>query len=212
MGLDLRYNLNEMKIFCIGRNYVDHAKELGNEIPEEPIIFLKPQTAYLPNNSDIPYPSFTKNFHYETEIVLKMDKKGKSISEEKAKNFYSELTVGLDLTARDLQNELREKQLPWELSKGFDSSALVGDFIPRPTDPYAMNFKLLRSGQQVQEGHTKNLIFSFERLISFISIYFTIEQDDLISTGTPVGVGSLEKGDTVEAFVEDQKLLSSKVV
>jgi len=201
-----------MKIFCIGRNYKDHAEELGDAIPEEPIIFLKPPTAYLPNNSDIPYPSFTKKFHYETEIVLKMDKKGKNLSEEEAKDFYSQLTVGLDLTARDVQYDLIDKKLPWELGKAFDSSALVGDFIPKPIDPYAMNFKLLRSGQQVQEGHTKNLIFSFERLISFISIYFTIEKDDLIFTGTPVGVGPLEKGDTVEAYIEDQKLLSSKVV
>ncbi len=201
-----------MKIFCVGRNYVDHAKELGNAIPENPIIFIKPPTAYLSSNSDFPYPSFSQNVQYETEIVIKLNKKGKNISKEEAKNYYSEITVGIDFTARDIQNELKEKKLPWELAKGFDFSALVGDFISKPNSIYNLNFKLLKNGELAQQGNTKDVIFSFEKLISFTSTYFTIEAEDLMYTGVPVGVGQVKKGDVLEGFIEEQKLLYCKVV
>lgn len=201
-----------MKIFCVGRNYVDHAKELDNEVPTTPIIFMKPPTAYLENGQDFPYPSFSKNVHYETEIVLKLNKGGKNITEEEANEYYSEITVGSDFSARDLQFDFIKKGLPWELCKGFDNSALVGKFIPKPQDMYNITFKLIKNGQIAQEGNTKDVIFSFEKLISFISTYFTLEQGDLIYTGVPAGVGPVEKGDMLEGFIEDQKLFDCKVV
>lgn len=201
-----------MKIFCVGRNYVDHAKELGNAVPDNPIIFIKPPTAYLESGQAFHYPSFSTNVQYETEIVLKISKQGKEISEDEAKDFYSELTVGIDFTARDVQNELKEKRLPWELAKGFDNAALVGEFMPKPNDVYDINFKLLKNGELAQKGNTKDVIFSFEKLISFTSKYFTFEPDDLIFTGVPAGVGNMDKGDDLEGLIEDKKLFSCKVV
>jgi len=201
-----------MKIFCLGQNYIDHAKEMGFEIPAEPVIFMKPPTAFLEPGKPFEYPSFSKDAEYETEIVLKIDKKGKNISEEDAQDYYSQLTVGIDFTARDLQHALVPKGLPWEIAKGFDGSAFVGDFIPKPANTKAIDFKLLRAGKAIQEGHTKNLIFSFEQVISYISKFFTIEPGDLIYTGTPVGVGDVYRGDTLEGFIGDQKLFTCKVV
>lgn len=201
-----------MKIFCVGRNYVDHAKELGNAVPENPIIFLKPTTAYLASGQLFHYPAFSSNVQYETEIVIKINKKGKDISESEAKDYYSELTVGIDFTARDIQSELKEKGLPWELAKGFDNAGLVGEFIAKPTDCYDINFKLLKNGELAQAGNTKDVIFSFEKLISFTSIYFTLEPGDLLFTGVPAGVGKVEKGDSLEGFIENKKLFECKVI
>jgi acylpyruvate hydrolase len=201
-----------MKIFCLGQNYIDHAKEMGFDIPTEPVIFMKPPTAYLEPGRPFEYPSFSKDAEYELEIVLKMDKKGKNVSEEDAKDFYSEITVGIDFTARDLQHGFVKKGLPWEIAKGFDGSAFVGEFISKPKDTRAIDFKLLRNGHVVQEGHTKNLIFSFEQVISYISKYFTIEIGDIIYTGTPVGVGDVARGDSLEGYMGEQKLFTCSVV
>lgn len=201
-----------MKIFCVGKNYAEHAKEFDNEVPEEPVIFLKPPTSYLPNHSDFPYPAFSKNLHYEMEIVLKINKNGSQIAEEDADSYYSEITAGIDFTARDIQYQLKDKGLPWERAKGFDKSALVGDFIEKPQDVADLDFYLLQNGEKVQSGNTKDVLFSFAEIISFISRFFTLEKDDLIFTGTPVGVGPVNKGDYLEGFVQDQKLFDCRVV
>jgi len=201
-----------MKIFCVGENYAEHAKELGNKIPTEPVIFMKSPTAYVPNNSDVPYPSFSQNFHYEMEIVLKINKTGTQIQEADAGTYYSEITAGIDFTARDLQFTLREKGLPWEICKGFDKSALIGDVIERPQDIGVIDFYLLKNGEKVQSGNTRDLIFSFDKIISYISRFFTLEKDDVIFTGTPVGVGPVQKGDHLEGFVNDKKLLDCKII
>lgn len=201
-----------MKIFCIGRNYSEHAHELSNVVPDRPIVFIKPPTAYLKNGRPFPYPSFSSDVQHETEIVLKMDKHGKDVPESACSDFYSEITLGIDFTARDVQRDLKKKNLPWELAKGFDCSALVGRFIPKPANMYDLNFRLLKNEQLAQRGSTKDVLFSFEKLISFISIYFTIEPGDLIYTGTPVGVDKVQQGDVLEGFIQDQKLLATSVI
>lgn len=202
-----------MKIIAIGRNYPEHAKELNNPIPLEPVIFLKPDTALLKNNECFYLPDFSENIQYEAEIVLRIGKHGKHIAEKFAASYISAITIGIDFTARDVQAELKAKGLPWELAKAFDHSAPVGDF-QEITDQAALSdipFHLLLNGQQVQTGNTSDMLFSFERLISFVSARITLRQGDLIFTGTPPGVGKVNKGDVLEGFIRNQPLLRISV-
>lgn len=198
-----------MKIIAIGRNYEEHAKELNNPVPEAPVIFLKPDTAVLKDNKPFYHPEFSQDIHHEIELVLKICKEGKYISEKFAGNYFDEIGLGIDFTARDIQNRHKEKGLPWELAKAFDNSAPVSRFIPKQNfeNLYRVNFRLERNNQVVQQGNTENLIFSFERIISFVSEFITLKKGDLIFTGTPKGVGKISVGDHLEGFLENEKLL-----
>ncbi len=185
-----------MKIICIGRNYGAHAKELGNEVPEKPVIFCKPDTALLKNNEPFYIPDFSKDVHHEIEVVIKIDKMGKSIAPQFAHKYYSEFTLGVDFTARDLQTELKAKGLPWELAKAFDNSAVIGNFITKETvDLNNFEFELSKNNALVQQGNTKDMLFNADTIISFVSQYFTLKTGDLIFTGTPAGVGAVNIGD-----------------
>ncbi len=202
-----------MKIICVGRNYADHAKELGNEIPDEPVIFMKPKSALLQSHTPFYYPEFSNELHYECELVLRVCKNGKYIQERHAVNYYNGITVGIDFTARDIQNELKAKGLPWEKAKAFDNSAAVGKFID--TTPALnrknINFSLLKNKEEVQKGNSGDMIFSFDALIANISNYFSLNIGDLIFTGTPAGVGECVVGDVLEVFLEKENLLSVEV-
>jgi 2-keto-4-pentenoate hydratase/2-oxohepta-3-ene-1,7-dioic acid hydratase in catechol pathway len=201
-----------MKIICIGRNYGEHAKELGNEIPEDPVIFMKPDTAILKKGSDFYIPEFSDDVHYELEVVLKVSKGGKYIQKENAGKHYDEIGLGIDFTARDLQSKLKGKGLPWELAKGFDGSAVVSDFISKENyDLQNLNFSLTKNNDEVQDGNTNEMIFSFDDIISFASQYFTLRVGDLIFTGTPKGVGKVSENDILEAYLENEKLFSLKI-
>ena len=201
-----------MKIICIGRNYAEHAKELGNEIPENPVIFMKPDTAVLKKGSDFYIPEFSDDVHYELEIVLKISKGGKYIQLENADKHYDEIGLGIDFTARDLQSQLKEKGLPWELAKGFDGSAVVSDFYKKENfDLENLNFSLLKNKEKVQDGNSSLMLFSPEKIIVFVSQYFTLKVGDLIFTGTPKGVGNVAENDILEAFLEDQKVFDLRI-
>lgn len=201
-----------MKIFCIGRNYVDHAKELNNKVPSQPMVFMKPPTALLINGAPFYYPDFSSNIHYEAELVVKIAKNGKYVAEEFALDYISAMTIGLDLTARDLQQKCKEKGHPWEIAKGFDNSAVLGSWIPfEKSKSKDLSFSLKMNGKQVQAGHTSDLIFQLETLISHISKFFTIQQGDLIYTGTPAGVGPIKIGDQLVGSLEGQELLQCAI-
>jgi 2-keto-4-pentenoate hydratase/2-oxohepta-3-ene-1,7-dioic acid hydratase in catechol pathway len=201
-----------MKIICVGRNYGEHAKELGNEIPEDPVIFMKPDTALLKKGSDFYIPEFSDDIHYELEVVLKISKGGKYIQKENASKHYDEIGLGIDFTARDLQSKLKGKGLPWELAKGFDGSAVVSDFVSKNSyDLENLNFSLMKNNEKVQDGNTREMIFSPEDIIAFASQYFTLRVGDLIFTGTPKGVGKVSENDLLEAYLEDQKLFALKI-
>ena len=201
-----------MKIICIGRNYAEHAKELGNEIPENPVIFMKPDTAILKKGSDFYIPEFSDDVHYELEVVLKISKGGKYIQEDKASNHFDEIGLGIDFTARDLQSKLKEKGLPWELAKGFDGSAIVSEFYKKSDfDMRNLSFSLMKNKEKVQDGNTSMMIFSPEKIIAFVSQYFTLKTGDLIFTGTPQGVGKVDENDILQAFLEDEKVLDLRI-
>ncbi len=202
-----------MKIICIGRNYADHAKELGNEIPEEPVIFMKPKSALLQAHTPFYYPEFTNELHYEGELVLRISKNGKYIQERHAANYYNGITVGIDFTARDIQEECKKKGLPWEKAKAFDNSAAVGKFIDIKPDfkKANVNFSLKLNSKEVQKGNSGEMLFNFDSIIAHISNYFSLNIGDLIFTGTPAGVGECVVGDMLEVFLEDQSLLSVEV-
>ncbi|MFT6165712.1 MAG: 2-keto-4-pentenoate hydratase/2-oxohepta-3-ene-1,7-dioic acid hydratase in catechol pathway [Vicingaceae bacterium] len=202
-----------MKIICIGRNYAAHAKELNNPVPKEPVIFLKPDTALLPKSMPFFYPSFSKDVHYEAELVVKIDRVGKNISQKFAHKYYSELTVGIDFTARDLQQECKEKGLPWERAKAFDGSAPVGKFLPKESfqNVNDLKFSLKMNGEIKQQGNTANMLFSINAIIAYASQFFTLKIGDLIFTGTPEGVGPISVNDSFEAFLEDEKVLDLKI-
>lgn len=201
-----------MKIICIGRNYAEHAKELGNEIPENPVIFMKPDTAVLKKGSDFYIPEFSEDIHYELEVVLKISKGGKYIQEEKAGNYFEEIALGIDFTARDLQSKLKEIGLPWELAKGFDGSAVISDFYKKEDyDLKNLQFSLLKNKEEVQNGNTSLMLFSPEKIIAFVSKYFTLKTGDLIFTGTPKGVGKVAENDILEAYLEDKKVLDLRI-
>ncbi|QHS54009.1 fumarylacetoacetate hydrolase family protein [Mucilaginibacter sp. 14171R-50] len=198
-----------MKIIAIGRNYAEHAKELNNPVPTTPVIFMKPDTALLKDNKPFYHPDFSQDIHHEIEIVLKVSKEGKYVSEKFAASYFEEIALGVDFTARDIQTKHKEKGLPWELAKAFDHSAPVSNFLPKDkfADIYNLNFKLDLNGETRQQGNTQNLLFSFERIIAFVSQYITLKKGDLIFTGTPEGVGKVQVGDRLEGFLEGEKLL-----
>jgi len=205
-----------MKIICIGRNYIDHAKELNNPVPEEPVFFIKPDTALLRNNSPfyLPPEDFLGEIHYETELVIKINKAGKAIPKQFAPNYYDEIGIGFDLTARQLQQQLKEKGLPWEKAKAFDFSAPIGmEFIPKQelNIREGINFSLKINNNTVQQGNTKDMIFDFDEIISYVSKYVTLRTGDYIYTGTPKGVGKLHKGDLLQAYIEDRLMLEMEV-
>ncbi len=199
-----------MKIIAIGRNYAAHAKELNNSVPTKPIIFLKPDTAVLKDNKPFYLPDFSSDIHYELEIVLKVCKEGKHIAEKFASNYYDEIGLGIDFTARDIQAQHKEKGLPWELAKAFDNSAAISNFLPKSDfeDMYQLQFELQINKETRQKGHTENLLFSFENIISFVSQYITLKKGDLIFTGTPEGVGRVNQGDQLEAWLMGKQLLN----
>ncbi|MEO8085399.1 MAG: fumarylacetoacetate hydrolase family protein [Bacteroidota bacterium] len=198
-----------MKIICIGRNYVEHAAELKNEVPGEPVFFMKPDTALLQKGKDFYIPDFSNDIHHEVELVLRICKEGKNIAEEFASKYYDQVSVGLDFTARDIQQKQKEKGLPWEPAKAFDSSAPLGDFIPvaELKNRNDVNFELKKNGVTVQSGQSAMMIFSFEKIIAFVSRYVTLRKGDFIFTGTPKGVSRIEEGDQLEAFLEGRSLL-----
>ena len=201
-----------MKIICIGRNYAEHAKELGNEVPENPVIFMKPDTAILKKGTDFYIPEFSDDVHYELEVVLKMSKGGKYIQEENAAGYFNEIGLGIDFTARDLQSSLKAKGLPWELAKGFDGSAVLSEFFSKENyDLSKLQFSLNKNSAKVQEGDTSLMIFSAEKIIAFVSQYFTLKAGDLIFTGTPAGVGKVVENDILEGFLEDKKVLHVRI-
>lgn len=202
-----------MKIFCIGRNYADHAKELNNPIPSEPLIFMKPPTALLVNNKPFFYPDFTKDLHHEGEIVLRICKNGRSVQPEFASRYFDAVAFGIDFTARDLQEKLKQKGQPWEIAKGFDRSAPLSQWVPisELKNAQDIDFQLIKNGEAVQHGHTRDLIFSFETLIVHISKYFTLQKGDMVFTGTPAGVGPVKIGDVLEGFIEGRHLLTCPI-
>lgn len=202
-----------MKIICIGRNYIDHAKELNNPVPIEPIFFLKPDTALIRNNQPFFYPDFSNDIHYEVEILVKFDKVGKNIAEKFAHRYYSEIGIGIDFTARDLQNKCKEKGLPWEIAKSFDGAAPISKFIKLVDfgDIQSLDFKLELNGQLIQQGNTRDMIFSVDKLIQHVSRFFTIKIGDLMFTGTPAGVGPVKIGDRLTAYIGDKKMLDFQI-
>ena len=202
-----------MKIFCIGRNYALHAKELGNAIPESPVVFMKPVTALLKNNLPFFYPEFSEAIEYEAELVLKISKNGKHVQSKFAKDYYDEITVGIDFTARYLQSKLKEKGLPWELAKAFDQSAVLGEFVSfdQLKNKDEISFSLLKNGSIAQEGTSKDVLFTFDELICFISQYFTLQAGDLIYTGTPAGVAKVAIGEKYEGLLEGRKVFECEI-
>jgi acylpyruvate hydrolase len=202
-----------MKIIAIGRNYAAHAKELNNEVPTKPVIFLKPDTAVLKDNKPFYIPDFSNDVHFELEVVLKICKEGKHIAEKFAANYYDEIGLGIDFTARDIQSQLKEKGLPWELAKAFDNSAAISNFLPKTnfTDLYDLGFELKINNETRQNGHTSNLLFSFEKIIAFVSQYITLKKGDLIFTGTPEGVGQIKQGDRLAAWLAGEQLLNFNI-
>lgn len=202
-----------MKIFCVGRNYTEHASELGNEVPDEPVLFMKPKNALIQNHTPFYYPEFTNELHYEVELVVRVNKNGKYVQPKHALNYINAISVGIDFTARDIQKELKEKGLPWERAKAFDNSAAIGDLVEYKNGSGLkdLTFSLKKNGEVVQQGNSSQMIFSVEDIISNISNYFSLNIGDLIFTGTPAGVGECVVGDKLEAFLGDKKLLEIEV-
>lgn len=202
-----------MKIICIGRNYLAHVKELDNDLPTQPMFFMKPATALLLPHNPFFYPDFSKEIHYETELVLRICKSGRSIDEKFASNYYDAITVGIDFTARDLQRECKAKGHPWEIAKAFDSSAPIGEFkkISTLKSPDDIAFGMKLNGEWVQQGHSRDMIFSFDKIISHVSRFVTLKEGDYIFTGTPQGVGEVHIGDKLELFLEGESVFWFRV-
>ncbi len=203
-----------MKIICIGRNYADHAKELKNEVPTEPVFFMKPDSALLPQNHPFYIPEFTQDLHHEIEVVIRINRLGKHIHRKFAHRYYSEIGLGIDFTARDVQAKCKEKGLPWEKAKAFDHSAPVSkQFIDKAefADLNNLNFSLENNGKVVQQGNTKDLLFSFDVLIEYLSQFVTLKIGDLIFTGTPAGVAKVNPGDRLIGKLENQEMLNLEV-
>lgn len=204
-----------MKIICIGRNYAEHIRELNNEVPDEPVIFIKPDSALLRNNAPFFLPEFSNDVHHEVELVIKINKLGKHIPLPFARDYYSEIALGIDFTARDLQTKLKEKGLPWEKAKGFDHSAVISKFMPldhfgfSPKDSIkSLNFSLQKNNVTVQQGNTDFMINNIDEIISHVSQYFTLKIGDYIFTGTPAGVGKVSPNDHLIGFIEDTEMFS----
>ena len=202
-----------MKIICIGRNYLDHAKELGNKIPTSPLFFLKPDTAIQPKGHPFFIPDFSNNIHFEVELVVKISKNGKNIDEKFAHKYYDEIGIGIDFTARDIQEDCKKNGLPWEKAKGFDGSAQISnEFINKKLLKLEdIHFSLNLNNSLMQKGNSKNMIFSFDQIISYISKYYTLRAGDLIYTGTPSGVGKVEIGDSLSCFINGREMLKVKI-
>lgn len=202
-----------MKILCIGRNYADHAKELNNQVPTEPVVFMKPDSAILPKGNAFFIPEFSENVQHEIELVVRIDRLGKHIEERFAHRYYSEITLGIDFTARDLQQKLKDKGLPWEKAKAFDGSAFLGPWLNKEKISSLENlqFSLKKNGEIVQKGNTADMLFSVDRLIAELSKYFTLKIGDIIYTGTPAGVGAVAPNDLLELFLEKEKLAQLRV-
>ncbi len=202
-----------MKIIAIGRNYADHIEELKNERPSEPVVFLKPDTAMLKDNAPFYYPDFSKDIQHEVEIILKINKEGRYIEEKFAHKYYDEIGVGIDFTARDLQQKCKEKGLPWEIAKAFNGSAPVSGFVPKSNfeNLKALDFSLKVNGELRQQGNTSLMLFSFDYMISYVSQFFTFKKGDIIFTGTPKGVGPVQIGDRLEAFVMNEKMMDFQI-
>ncbi len=202
-----------MKIFCIGRNYADHAKELNNPVPENPLVFMKPTTALLIKDRHFFYPEFSNDIHYEGEVVLKIGKNGRHIQPEFALSYIDGIGYGIDFTARDIQQKLKSKGHPWEIAKGFDHSAAISEFIPyEGMNPQDINIVTKLNGETVQDGNTKDLLFSFQDILVYLSKYFIVQQGDYIYTGTPAGVGPIKVGDKIEGYINGQKLLKCDIM
>lgn len=202
-----------MKILCIGRNYLLHVNELANEVPSEPVVFMKPDTALLKNNAPFFYPSFSEAIHFEAEIIIRISKEGKNIAEKFAHKYYDSIGLGIDFTARDIQEKAKANKLPWLLSKGFNGSAPVSEFFPLENfkDTKNIGFSLKLNGEEKQRGNTSEMIFSFESIISFVSTYITLKKGDIIFTGTPSGVGPIKINDTLEGYLEENKVLQVEI-
>jgi 2-keto-4-pentenoate hydratase/2-oxohepta-3-ene-1,7-dioic acid hydratase in catechol pathway len=207
-----------MKIICIGRNYAEHIRELNNEIPDEPVIFIKPDSALLRNNAPFFIPEFSNDVHYEVELVIKINKLGKHIPIQFARDYYSEIALGIDFTARDVQSKLKEKGLPWEKAKGFDHSAVISKFLPveqfgisQNDSIKSLNFSLQKNNVVVQQGNTDFMINNIDEIISHVSQYFTLKIGDYIFTGTPAGVGPVAPGDHLTGFIEETEMFSFQV-
>ncbi len=202
-----------MKIICIGRNYSEHAKELKNEVPDKPVVFLKPQTALLKDDKPFYHPEWSSDIHYETEVVLKISKQGKYIDEKFASKYYDEVSLGIDFTARDLQSQQKAKGLPWEIAKAFDNSAVVGPFkkLSELKSKDGVHFSMKLNGVEVQKGNTADMLFSFDKIIAYASQFFSLQIGDLIYTGTPAGVGPVKIGDKLEGFLEDDKVFECEI-
>jgi 2-keto-4-pentenoate hydratase/2-oxohepta-3-ene-1,7-dioic acid hydratase in catechol pathway len=197
-----------MKIICIGRNYLAHVKELDNALPTEPMFFMKPDTALLALGEPFPYPDFSKEIHYETELVLRICKSGKAIDEKVASEYYDTITVGIDFTARDLQSQCKAKGHPWEIAKAFDYSAPIGEFkkISELNHPEDIAFGMKLNGEWVQQGYSHDMIFSFDKIIAHVSRFVTLNEGDIVFMGTPQGVGEVHVGDRLELFLEEQSM------
>ncbi|MBT0810550.1 fumarylacetoacetate hydrolase family protein [Litoribacter ruber] len=202
-----------MKVIAIGRNYAEHIAELENERPSEPVVFLKPDTAVLKKNMPFYHPDFSSNIHHEVELVLKINKEGKYIKKEFAHRYFDEIGIGIDFTARDLQQKCKEKGLPWEIAKAFNGSAPIGEFLPVADfkDLNNINFHLTINGEEKQKGNTNMMLFDFGAIIEYVSQFFTLKKGDLIFTGTPAGVSKISIGDRLEAYIEDKKLLDFEI-
>ena len=202
-----------MKIFCVGRNYVAHAEELGNDIPDEPVIFMKPKSAMLQPHAPFYYPEFTNELNYECELVLRICKNGKYIQDKFAGKYYDAITAGIDFTARDIQNELKAKGLPWEKAKAWDNSAVIGKWVPLAEikNRKEINFGLYKNKELVQQGNSSKMIFDFDSIVAYISNYFSVNIGDVIFTGTPAGVGEAVVGDELEGFLEDVSMFNLEI-
>ncbi|RIV47405.1 fumarylacetoacetate hydrolase family protein [Flagellimonas pelagia] len=202
-----------MKLICIGRNYVDHIDELNNERPEEPVVFIKPDSAILPKEQDFYIPEFSNDIHYEVEVLVKIKKVGKHIAKEFAHKYYDEIGLGIDFTARDLQSKLKAKGLPWEKAKGFDGAAVIGNWVPKSKFKNVDNlrFSLSKNGEKVQDGNTALMLWKIDEIIAHISTYFMLKKGDIIFTGTPAGVGKVSPNDYLVGSLEDEKLFEINV-
>lgn len=201
-----------MKIFCVGKNYADHAKEMNSEVPKEPLIFAKPATALLLENKPFYYPEFTKNLHHEVEILLKISKNGKHIAPEFAASYYDEIGLGIDFTARDLQDQCKKAGQPWEIAKAFDNSAVVGNWVDKSSlNLENIDFHLKKNNEIVQKGNTSDLIYNFETIICYLSKFFTLQKGDIIFTGTPAGVSAVNIGDILTGYIGETQFFTCEI-
>ncbi|MCG2459526.1 fumarylacetoacetate hydrolase family protein [Flavobacteriaceae bacterium F89] len=202
-----------MKLICIGRNYSEHIKELANERPTEPVVFIKPDSAILPKEQDFYIPEFTKEVHYEVEVLVKIKKVGKHIDPKFVHTYYDEIGLGIDFTARDLQTKLKEKGLPWEKAKGFDGAAVIGSWVPKTNyeDLNNLNFSLRKNGEEVQRGNTNLMLWKIDELIVYVSRFFTLKKGDIIFTGTPKGVGEIQPNDYLSGSLEEKEIFKVNI-